>query len=104
MLRSERFGVGLCEVIVFFLLFFQGPIGLRGYPGMMGPKGEAVSAVCLFLSRTAIVVRWLLIKHQSLCSLYQHHSWAAMKPLCVLEANSHKCFKVQVYAPKRANN
>lgn len=34
----------------FFVIQSQGPMGLRGYPGMMGPKGEAVSKdPCMFL-------------------------------------------------------
>lgn len=33
----------------FFSLFpIKGPMGLRGYPGMMGPKGEAVSTASCF--------------------------------------------------------
>lgn len=31
--------------VIISVFLFQGPQGLRGYPGMVGPKGERVSHV-----------------------------------------------------------
>lgn len=56
MTSHESFSVSPCVSP----LLSKGPMGLRGYPGMMGPKGEAVSTtVSLLLSHLSFFALFL---------------------------------------------
>lgn len=83
MTSHESFSVSPCVSP----LLSKGPMGLRGYPGMMGPKGEAVSTpflyFCLiFLSSPSFS------SGKSLLSFLDEHQGGTARPAPTIQTSS----------------